>query len=287
MKEIYCFGTSQTAGGGYEFDAPSKWDWPEEYWFIEYEGEKTQSNFSYPGRLQSISDEYKVFNMGKSGHGNDRSIRKAYDVIKSKTNEELKNVCFVFEYAYVGRKEVFLKNLDKYAICNYSFLTEKMDKVKLMGLAIDYFYDDEDTDKLLRMNRDSIQDYLSKTLKYDVETKKLEREFSIFLSFLENMGIKFLLLSGWPDFRDNHFQKNAIAWDKLTPYKANPFGMAAHEETITSETNGEITDAHNNYTINNWISKVVYNRLINDKFLNNLSRIPDEYPYKRVTIQNP
>jgi hypothetical protein len=101
------------------------------------------------------------------------------------------------------------------------------------------------------------------------------------------MGIKFLLLSGWPDFRDNHFQKNAIAWDKLTPYKANPFGMAAHEETITSETNGEITDAHNNYTINNWISKVVYNRLINDKFLNNLSRIPDGYPYKRVTIQNP
>ena len=89
MKEIYCFGTSQTAGGGYEFDSPSKWDWPEDYWFIEYEGEKTQSNFSYPGRLQSISNEYKVFNLGKSGHGNDRSIRKAYDVIKS--NEKLSN----------------------------------------------------------------------------------------------------------------------------------------------------------------------------------------------------
>ena len=286
MKEIYCFGTSQTAGGGYEFDSPEKYHPPFEYNYIQYEGEKTQFNFSYPGRLQSISNEYKVFNLGKSGHGNDRSIRKAYDVIKSKTNEELKNIYFIFEYAYVGRKEVFLNNLDKHAICNYSFLNEKMDKVKLQGLAIDYFYDDEDTEKLLRMNRDSLQDYLSKTMKFDVETEKLQREFSIFLSFLENMGIKFLLVTGWPDFRDNHFEKNAIAWDKLTPHKANPFGMEAHEETITAETNGEILDNHNNYTTNNWISKVVYNRLIDDKFLHNLSKIPDEYPYKKVTKAN-
>jgi hypothetical protein len=287
MKEIYCFGTSQTAGGGYEFDAPSKWDWPVDYWFIEYEGEKTQSNFSYPGRLQSISNEYKVFNMGKSGHGNDRSIRKAFDVIKSKTNEELKNVCFIFEYAYVGRKEVFLNNLNKYAVCNYGFNPLKMGEVEVMGMAIDYFFDDKNTQKLINMNRDSIQDYLSKTLNFDNESEKLKREFSMFLSLLENLGIKFLLVAGWPDFRDNYFEKNAIAWDKLTPYKSSPFGMDADEETITSETNGEIIDAHNNYTINNWISKVVYNRLINDKFLNNLSRIPDGYPYKNVTIKHP
>lgn len=287
MKEIYCFGTSQTAGGGYEFDAPSKWDWPKDYWFIEYEGEKTQNNFSYPGRLQSISNQYKVFNMAKSGHGNDRSIRKAFDVIKSKTNEELKNVCFIFEYAYVGRKEVFLKNLNKYAVANYSFLTEKMDKVELMGLAIDYFFDDEDTQKLLRMNRDSIQDYFSKTMKYDVESEKLQREFAIFLSFLENMGIKFILMNGWPVFRDNYFEKNSIIWDKLTPYKSSPFSMDAFEETITSETNGDIKDAHNNYTTNNWIAKVIYNKLIDDKFLNNLSRIPDEYPYKIVNKKIP
>ncbi len=286
MKEIYCFGTSQTAGGGYEFDAETKWLWPKDYWFIEYEGEQTQSNFSYPGRLQSISNEYKVFNLGKSGHGNDRSIRKAYDVIKSKTNEELKNVCFLLEYAYVGRKEVFLKNLDKHAICNYSFLTEKMDEVNLHGLGIDYFYDDKNTEKLLRMNRDSIQDYLSKTMKYDVEMEKLERDFAIFLSFLENMGVNFLLVSGGPDFRDNHFEKNAIAWDKLTPYQGDPFNTHVEEETITAETNGEILDNHNNYTTNNWISKVVYNRLIDDKFLHNLSKIPDEYPYKKVTEAN-
>ena len=287
MKEIYCFGTSQTAGGGYEFTAESKWSWPKDYWFIEYEGEKTQSNFSYPGRLQSISNEYKVFNLSKSGHGNDRSIRKAYDVIKSKTNEELKNVCFILEYAYLGRKEVFLNNLNKYAVCNYGFNPLKMGEVELMGMAIDYFFDDKHTNKLLRKNRDSIQDYLSKTLHFDNESEKLEREFSMFLSFLENMGIKFLLVAGWPRFRDEYFEKNAIAWDKLTPYKANPFGMDAHEETITSETNNEIRDGHNNYTTNNWISKVVYNRLIDDKFLHNLSKIPDEYPYKNVTIKNP
>ena len=286
MKEIYCFGTSQTAGGGYEFDAETKWLWPKDYWFIEYEGEQTQSNFSYPGRLQSISNEYKVFNLSKSGHGNDRSIRKAYDVIKSKTNEELKNVCFLLEYAYVGRKEVFLKNLDKYAICNYRYLDDEVDKVELLGLGIDYFYDDENTEKLLRMNRDSIQDYLSKTMKYDVEMEKLQREFSIFLLFLENMGVKFLLVSDGPYFRDNHFEKNAIVWDKLTPYEGDPFSTHAEEETITAETNGEILDNHNNYTTNNWISKVVYNRLIDDKFLHNLSKIPDEYPYKKVTEAN-
>jgi len=286
MKEIYCFGTSQTAGGGYEFDSPEKYHPPFEYNYIQYEGEKTQFNFSYPGRLQSISNEYKVFNLGKSGHGNDRSIRKAYDVIKSKTNEELKNVCFIFELAYVGRKEVFLKNLDKYAICNYRYLDDEVDKVELLGLAIDYFYDDKDTEKLLRMNRDSIQDYLLKTSKLQIDSKKLERDFSIFLSFLENLGIKFYLLNGWPDFRDDYFSKNEIEWDKLTPYKSNPLSMSNHKETITSETNGEIRDGHNNYTTNNWMSKVIYNKLIDDKFLHNLSKIPDEYPYKKVTEAN-
>ena len=190
MKEIYCFGTSQTAGGGYEFDSKSKWNWPEDYPYVKYEGEKTQNNFSYPGRLQSISNQYKVINMAKSGHGNDRSIRKAFDVIKSKTNEELKNVCFIFEYAYIGRKEVFLNNLNKYAVCNYGFNPLKMGEVEVMGIAIDYFFDDKNTQKLINKNRDSIQDYLSKTLNFDNESEKLEREFSMFLSFFKKSWYK-------------------------------------------------------------------------------------------------
>lgn len=284
MKEIYCFGTSQTAGGGFEFDSNDNSRGIVRSEPYENFGEElTQFNFSYPGRLQSISNEYKVFNIAKSGHGNDRTIRKAYDIIKSKTDEELKNLIFVIEYAYTGRKEVFLNNLNKYAICNYSFTDKLNNKVRLDGVAIDYFYDDDDTNRLLRMNRDSIQKYFSKTINIDEEEKKLEREFSIFLSFLENLNIKFILLSGWPDFRNHVFKKYSIDFEKLTPYKSSPLGTHCLEETIHYETNGKIHDYHNNFTINNWIAKVIYNYMIDNNILDSGDRIEDTYPYETIT----
>ena len=78
IKYINCFGTSYTAGGGFEFDGDKN---PLNNLYSGLETPLTQFNFSYPGQLKKILDEnVKVTNYAKNGYGNDRTFRKIYEL---------------------------------------------------------------------------------------------------------------------------------------------------------------------------------------------------------------
>ena len=290
MKEIYCFGTSQTAGGGFEFDSNEAnrgriiTNTYTELAKINknINVDLTQFNFSYPGHLSRLSDEYTVYNIGKSGSGNDRTIRKAYDIISNKNTEDLKNIFFIFEYAYLGRSDIFINELNKYVVCNYTFLPDKT--IEVTGLSDEYFYENSQTQFILMKNKDIIENYLNKTIDFDVELNRLRREFSIFLSFLENLKIQFILLNGWPPFNNHYFKKNQIEWIGY-PSNLEPdlFGGSVYEQTIKCETNGLLPDNHNNFITNKYISECIYNSLITHSFIND-AKLNIKYPYDTITI---
>jgi hypothetical protein len=67
LKNVYCFGTSYTEGGGFEFSDPNRIRMGGEDLLIEKDSklvrlydhlgiELTQFNFSWPGQLQSLVD---------------------------------------------------------------------------------------------------------------------------------------------------------------------------------------------------------------------------------------
>jgi hypothetical protein len=56
-----------------------------------------------------IGKGVKIFNQGKSGYGNERMYRIAYDLI-TKNIQSLSEKLFIFEFSFLGRKE-FYSNL--------------------------------------------------------------------------------------------------------------------------------------------------------------------------------
>ena len=73
IKKIYCFGTSFTEGGGFEFDTR-----PSVKYIYSGIGETiSQSNFCWPGQLKKLLPNIEVINLAKSGFGNERMYRLA------------------------------------------------------------------------------------------------------------------------------------------------------------------------------------------------------------------
>ena len=120
IKYINFYGTSSTAGGGFEFDSLAEGP----FIYIRYdkcdEEPKTQFNYSFPGQVKKFIGEtnIEVFNFGKQGYGNDRMMRLAY----ARTKEEKFNKdehLFLFEFAALGRDEFYFNEIKDYIICNY------------------------------------------------------------------------------------------------------------------------------------------------------------------------
>ena len=111
IKNIHTFGTSFTAGGGYEFDSNGK----REILYNLYkhlDEELTRYNFSWPGQLNKLLKSHKiqVHNHAESGYGNQRMYRYTYDIINSKNfnKDELK---YLKVYLEIEKKEKFVKRI--------------------------------------------------------------------------------------------------------------------------------------------------------------------------------
>ena len=105
IKYINCFGTSFTAGGGFEFGGTS--DVRNNFLKFFYSGlneEPTQFNFSYPGQIQRLNSKIKINNYAKNGYGNDRMMRLVYDIITSIDFNKNEHI-FLLEFGGIGRKE--------------------------------------------------------------------------------------------------------------------------------------------------------------------------------------
>ena len=82
IKEIHCFGTSHTEGGGFEFMHREKSTELKKFYTEE---PFTKENYSYPGNLQKlVGKDIKVYNHAKSGYGNERMYRLVYEILNNK-----------------------------------------------------------------------------------------------------------------------------------------------------------------------------------------------------------
>ena len=275
INNIYTFGTSQTAGGGFEFESRAEAAQYKGDIFIKERGdalkhlykdigqELTQFNFSWPGQLQKIlGNGIKVTNLAKSGYGNERMYRLTYDLIRNNIHK-LDSMLFIYEFSYLGRKEYYLNELNDYIIVNYGFPNPD-DKIPVQhGIANEYFFDEN---PIIHNHSDFFNNVVQKTINFDEQLKLMRMNQLAFLSFLKTAGINFLLSSEpWDDNKIHgdliNFDKNQIDFYQYTNKFGNPISMNL-DTSITAETNGIFFDGHNGIIMNNFIGGCVYNELI-------------------------
>ena len=268
IKKIYTLGTSFTKGGGFEFDVIH----PSHKKLYQNVGEElTQFNFSYPGQLQKLLPNIKVINLAKSGFGNERMYRLATDLILS-DNFNKEETLLLFEWSFIGRKEIYSRKLKDYIIINYS--TPKFSKIpKLDGFARTYLQKKEISEKELSLLPDTnyFKKLIELTFNRDVIGKKMFFSTLKFLSFLKNKKVNFLITQKPFDFHpqlynkeiyeiESHFVKN-LSNGTFLNYCNEDLG------TIDKETAGVYKDGHFGFIGNKIISSKIYDELIERNYI--------------------
>jgi len=282
IKKIYTFGTSVTAGGGFEFEsiAPAPKSQPIDgkvlnrgaalkHLYKDIGQNLTQFNFSWPGQLQKvIGPSINVINLAKSGYGNERMYRLTYDLIL-KNIDNLDSILFIFEFSHLGRKEYYLDDIDDYVIANYAFPDGGPGGVpKLHGIAQDYFFD---TDPNIHKNTEFFENIIKKTINFDEQLNLMRMNQLTFLSFLKLIGANFLTTSEPWDDNEIHgklinFDDHQVDFYKYTGEEGNPLSMNL-ATSINEETNGVFFDGHNGIIMNNFIGAAVFNELVERQFI--------------------
>ena len=254
IKEIHCFGTSHTAGGGFEFFH----DIRESMLLKNYSEEPyTQFNYSYPGQLQKIiGDDIKVFNHGKSGYGNERIYRKVFDIVEN--SESLDDKIFIIEFSNLGRKEIWSNTHKKHLIVNYNFIEDGT--VYISGIAHNYFTDGLEIETSIR---NIILPYFKETFELFNQQKIVNQNIEFFISYLFQNKVKFLVLEQ-PD--------HPTLKEKTKPYLID-FGDGiynmveycyAKNLTITDETNNAIKDGHGGLEWSKHVAKKISEKIIHN-----------------------
>ena len=286
IKNIYCFGTSYTAGGGFEFHKDIKLVGLYKHLGIPLE----QYNFSWPGLLQSIiGSDIKVHNLAKSGYGNERIYRKTMDIFESKS-ANVDDSLFIFELSGMGRKEYFLNELNDYVICNYNF-NDTDDTALMHGIAQSYFEDDADTKKILNKHEPLFKEFMQKTIKFKNQHIIYQRNLLLFISFLELHKINYLINGNVVlnpkinthllnyDSKLLKFPTTTDKWGDFVQF------YTSYKLSLTDETRGVIRDGHCGYVGNKIISERIYNQLIDYGYINkNKINITD---YKKDMLFKP
>jgi hypothetical protein len=236
IKEIHCFGTSHTEGGGFEFFNQTR---ASKLKKIYTEKPFTQFNYSYPGQLQKlIGSGVKIFNHGKSGYGNERMYRMAYDLIMDNI-ESLSEKLFIFEFSFLGRKEFYSNTLKDHFIVNYTILE---DGANVNGISQTYFINHNETYELLK---NKVVPFVKETMQGENQIKTLRMNNKFFIDFLLQQKVNFLLATP-PYGKETDFKedlKNKCI--KYTDTENTLYGYYFRNEwTITKETNGFINDSH-------------------------------------------
>ena len=267
IKEIHCFGTSHTHGGGFEFfnrERESKLK------KIYTEKPFTQFNYSWPGQLQKlIGDGVKVYNHAKSGYGNERMYRIAHDLV-TKDIESLSEKLFIFEFSFLGRKEFYSNTIKDHFIVNYEILEEG---ANINGISQTYFENHLETYKLLK---NKVVPFIKETMNGANQIKTLRMNNRFFVDFLLKNNVNFLLAT--PPYGYNHQNdlpgvkyelKNNYIWYSDT--ENTLYGYYYNNGwTIANETDRFIDDNH---------AGLHGNRETAKRILENINRI---YQYKSI-----
>ena len=260
MKEIHCFGTSHTEGGGFEFMNREKNTELKKFYTEE---PFTKENYSYPGNLQKlVGKDIKVYNHAKSGYGNERMYRLVYEILNNgKSNDEK---LLLLEFSYVGRKEYYSKSINDFFIANYSF--DEKGNVDYLDVAQTYFASSyKNVEKLLKP---LVLDFMTETIDFEVQEKTMKMNNDFFIDYLLYNKVNFLLTS--PPFflqigrgSTAKIKNNLIEFEK---FQYDLYGFLVNNKlTIRDETNNELNDGHSGLEGNKKIAKIIFDKINNIK----------------------
>ena len=325
IKTIYFFGTSHSAGGGFEFESTLKHTSDETsknlnitrgkyiqeiYSKLFPNEEYTQENFSFPGQFKKLlktkNINIDVINISKQGYGNERIYRKFFDIIKNKKLKK-EETLFIFEFSDIERKELFYKPLNDFIILNYHAVDrnffkntiklkkERDNHVELGGVAKTYWYETADDLNILKSDTKFFQEYVDKVITAENQIYELNRNNIFLLSFLKSNNFNFLItemhdclypeLKEYYSFIDNH---KIIYTDYKNKKFKNGFLELVHEHNllIAHETGFQYTDLHPGLTASKVISKNIFNHCIDSNFINDTKIEINKKDFIYPTLQN-
>jgi len=280
IKYIHCFGTSYTAGGGFEWetnDSTRKELLETHYGHLDEE--KTQYNFSWPGRLQKLIPNIQILNHAKQGTGNDRMYRKVYETVDDlffKKEEHL----FILEFSNFGRLEEFNNKINKFLVVNYRHSHKNVEQV---DVAQSYFYDSEEDIKFIDEFYEKYKPYFEISFHEQTEFKRIARNTSFFLHWMKSNNLN-VLFSSKPDIYNQVDYKFINTFECINYNKSlhnskqfNLEGFIHHWPLqIKKETNYKFDDFHSGFKGNNIIAKIVYNKLLDMKIISgNIESVSD------------
>ena len=277
IKNIHCFGTSFTEGGGFEFDSPQKNTELLKSIYKSTKEELTRYNFSWPGQLEKLLPNIKVFNHAKSGFGNERMYRIADEIISDDNFNKDENL-FIFESSWLGRKEYFLNSIGDYVIFNYTFRKTHED---MTGVGYNYFYDNKEIQQKLDKFKKILLPFFDQTFKEEEVELQILRNCRFFLSFLEQKKINFLFVDSF--LLDEIKDKNKVTF-KVENETYEDLGQLVHSTkySINNETSGKINDEHLGYFGNKLVAANVFNKLIKEQYIYESQIDLNEMKYEKV-----
>jgi hypothetical protein len=268
IKYIHCFGTSYTAGGGFEFDSVSD---HRRYFLKSIYGHLdenfTQYSFSYPGQLQKLLGKHiKVFNHGKNGYGNELLYRKIYDIVSDYNFNPDENI-FLLEISALGRKEFWLNEINDYIIVNYKIDWDNLKFSEVMGIARSYWYDSIEMENLLENNKNLFNMFFEKTFNLDNVFNQMKMNIEYLISYIEKHNVKFYSITEYHEPSPN---LNFISFGDGNYFikKLDFIGFCWENNlSITDETDGKYVDGHNGYIGNKIVAETIYNKFIDDSLI--------------------
>lgn len=307
INKVYFFGTSHTAGGGFEFESNLKFNIGEEtsgnpnvprgefvksiYKDLFPDEELTQENFSFPGQFRKLCKDRNlnidVINISKQGYGNERIYRKFYEVLKDSKFKKEESL-FIFELSDIERKELFYRPLNSHITLNYNavdrnFYTndislkepKKNNYVELGGYAKSYWYETDNDLEILKNDKDFFKKYIEKTISAEMQIQQLNINNINFLSFLKLNNINFLISEMHscldPQLRTYYdFIDNHIIsyYDTEKKYKRGFINFTHRNQLlIADETKYKYTDLHPGFTAIKLISKNIFNECVRSNYI--------------------
>jgi len=284
LKYIHCFGTSYTAGGGYEFGTSREFIKDLVSIYEDSGEELSRYNFSYPGQLKKLINskgiDLKVQNHAESGAGNEMMYRKFFEIVKNPKFKKEEHL-FLFEFSHLGRKEYYSNELNDYIVLNY----KKINKEDIdVSVGKKYFYD-TDRDKKVLNNIDEIsRKFLNETINEEEQTFQLEMYASYFSNFLMNNEFNYYYTQPpWANldtyrhdiinfyFKDTNTRKENVKfnYDEKDNWPNEGFVSFFHdyELQIFKETNGRVEDGHMSLWGSKIVSSQIFNTLIDDNYI--------------------
>ena len=258
IKEIHCFGTSHTEGGGFEFMHKEKNIELKKFY---KEEPFTKENYSYPGQLQKlVGKDIKVYNYAKSGYGNERMYRMVYDVLNNgKPNDEK---LLLLEFSLVGRKEYYSKSINDYFIANYCFNEDGY--IQNLDVAQTYFVSSyRNVEKLIKP---LVYDFMTETIDLEIQEKTMKMNNDFFIDYLFHNNINFLLTSP-PYFLQPRFGNHEKIKNNLIEFEEYVYDLynftANNKLRIMDDTDNQILDGHSGLEGNKQVAKIIFDKINN------------------------